>query len=108
MVSMIVGMVRINSPILVKHLTRPPGMTDRRFPRDRSIGLPDHRGQLALLAGFSGCVSVIAAVHGWLRDPTPIFRTYSSCLKENPLDGQTERQEGIKLLWLLHLLACEG
>lgn len=73
-VSMIVVMERIKFPVLVKHLTRPPRTTYRSFLRDRSIGLPDHQGQRALLAGLSGCVSVIAAVHGWLRDPTSIFR----------------------------------
>lgn len=62
---MMVMMMGIQFPILVEHLTRPPGPTYRRFPERHPVGLPAPRSHLVLLACFPGCLFLIPLAHGW-------------------------------------------
>lgn len=63
-VMMMMVMVGIQLPILVKHLTWPPGATYGGFPRCRPVGLPAPRRQPVLLACFPRCISLIFVAHG--------------------------------------------
>lgn len=54
MMMMILG---VRFPVLVGHLTRPPGPTHRRFPRRRPVGR-------RLLAGLPGRLPLVPVAHG--------------------------------------------
>lgn len=62
---MMMVMVGIRLPILVEHLTWPPGPTHGRLARYCPVGLPAPRGRLVLLACFPGCLSLTLVAHGW-------------------------------------------